>query len=148
MKEKWREVVGFEGKYKVSDEGNIWSCYQKKKMRLTKHLGYYSVLLQKEGRFFRKRTSRLVYEAFVGPIPIGLQIDHIDRNRENNSIANLRCVNGFENQFNRIARRTIKKGNRWGYATRINGKLHLKSGFKTESEAHAACEKMRSSISR
>ena len=107
------------------------------------HLGYLSVVLYKNDVGRRKRISRLVYEAFVGLIPDKMQVDHIDRNRANNSVQNLRCVNSFENQFNRSARRTFKKGNRWGYATRIMGKLYQKSTFLTEDEAHIACEHIR-----
>ena len=143
MNEEWKDVVGYEGKYKISSTGKVWSNSHKKEMALQSHLGYYSVILQKDKTMARKRVSRLVYEAFREPIPKGLQVDHIDRNKKNNNVENLRCVTAFENQFNREARRTFPKGKGWGYATRILGKLHIGSGFVTEEDAHSACEKLR-----
>lgn len=143
MNEEWKDVVGYEEKYKVSSTGKVWSISHKKEMTLQSHLGYYSVILQKDKTMARKRVSRLVYEAFREPIPKGLQVDHIDRNRKNNNIENLRCVTALENQFNREARRTFPKNKGWGYATRIFGKLYLGSGFATEEEAYQACEKCR-----
>lgn len=44
-----------------------------------------------------KRIHRLVYEAFAGKIKSGLQIDHIDGNKHNNVISNLRQVTHSEN---------------------------------------------------
>ena len=35
-----------------------------------------------------------------GPIPEGMQIDHIDQNKFNNRIENLRLVDGFDNHRN------------------------------------------------
>lgn len=40
---------------------------------------------QRAGRRVRRRAHRFAYELFVGPIPDGLEIDHLCRNR--------RCVN-------------------------------------------------------
>ena len=42
---------------------------------------------------------RLVYETFNGPIPEGLKIDHIDGNRTNNALSNLRLVTQSENMY-------------------------------------------------
>lgn len=39
----------------------------------------------------------LVYKTFVGPVPDGYHIDHIDRNRLNNNIFNLRIIPAYEN---------------------------------------------------
>jgi hypothetical protein len=50
-------------------------------------------------------VHRLVYEAFKGEIPEGLEIDHIDRNKHNNSPDNLRLVTRSEN-----LRNTDRKG--------------------------------------
>ena len=46
-------------------------------------------------------VHRLVYEAFKGEIPDGLEIDHINRNRRNNNPDNLRVVTRSENNRNR-----------------------------------------------
>lgn len=40
---------------------------------------------------------RLVYETFIGPIPNGMKIDHIDGNRANNNAVNLRLVSQSDN---------------------------------------------------
>lgn len=46
-------------------------------------------------------VHKLVYEAFKGEIPEGLEIDHIDRNKHNNSPDNLRVLTHKENMGNR-----------------------------------------------
>lgn len=43
---------------------------------------------------------RLVWETFKGEIPEGMVIDHIDGNRSNNSLSNLRLVTQSENMDN------------------------------------------------
>ena len=43
------------------------------------------------------RVHRLVYMAYIGPIPSGKVIDHIDGNTSNNNLSNLRCVTQAEN---------------------------------------------------
>jgi len=40
---------------------------------------------------------RLVYETFNGPIPDGMKIDHIDGDRSNNALSNLRLVTQSDN---------------------------------------------------
>ena len=46
-------------------------------------------------------VHRMVYEAFKGEIPEGMEIDHIDRNKHNNNPDNLRVVTRAENIANR-----------------------------------------------
>ena len=55
------------------------------------------------------RLHRLILEAFVGPCPIGLECDHIDRNRSNNHINNLRWVTKVVNQSNRKEYKNSRK---------------------------------------
>ena len=46
-------------------------------------------------------THRYIYELFYGTIPDGMDVDHIDGNKGNNKIANLRLLNRADNAFNR-----------------------------------------------
>lgn len=55
--------------------------------------------------FCHKRLNRLVYELFVGKIPEGYVIDHIDTNPSNNRLDNLRAVTPKENQNNPLTRK-------------------------------------------
>ena len=64
------------------------------------------------------------------------QIDHIDRNRINNNINNLRVVDSKENQWNRDVKGyfwTHKRG--WRVQLMVNGKAIYGGTFKTEEEA-------------
>ena len=87
--------------------------------------------------------SRLVYIYFYGEIPHGLQIDHIDRDRLNDKIENLRLVTHVQNNQNKSIRSDNKSGvtgvswnkARQKYVARItkNGK-HIHLGFFSELE--------------
>ena len=61
---------------------------------------YWYVGLMHNGIKKDYRVHRLVYRAFVGEIPDGMVIDHIDGNRNNNNVHNLRCVTPSENKQN------------------------------------------------
>ena len=66
--------------------GNIQSC------------GYRLITLNEIGLIKKGMlVHRLVYECFHGPIPDGMQINHIDSNRQNNCINNLESVTPSEN---------------------------------------------------
>ena len=84
---------------------------------------------------------RVVYEFANGPISEGLEIDHIDRNRSNNFLSNLRVVTSQQNKWNR----TNAKGccydetrQLWLAYIKLNGKMKNLGRFKTESEARQA----------
>lgn len=46
------------------------------------------------------KVHRLVYMTFVGEIPEGMQVDHINGDASNNNLDNLRCVSPKENSNN------------------------------------------------
>ena len=61
-------------------------------------------------------VHRIVYETFVGEIPQGYQIDHINTIKDDNSLENLRCVTHAENNKNPLTRKhrsESQKGNTW-----------------------------------
>ena len=45
------------------------------------HIGYLSVKLSNDKRYKNAYVHRLVYMTFVGPIPKGMQINHINHNK-------------------------------------------------------------------
>lgn len=80
-------------------------------------IGDHAACLHKKGYFHVKikgqsfREHRLIWHMLVGEIPKGKQIDHINGNRNDNRIENLRLVTNRENSQNkRSAMNTSKTG--------------------------------------
>jgi len=106
--------------------------------------GYYAVNLYNENGYKRCRIHRLVAEHFIPKVEGKELIDHIDRNKTNNHISNLRWCNKSENSINTGMRKDNTTGykniiwdkNRNKYRVQIkrNGKNHMKR-FKTLEEA-------------
>ena len=103
MNERWLPVVGFEGRYEVSDMGQVrgLSKYSNHKGNSLKCMinnhGYPFVWLYKDGKQFSKRPHILVMRAFVGPAPEGMQVNHIDCDKLNPRLDNLEYVTAKEN---------------------------------------------------
>ena len=73
--------------------------------------GYRTVrLADREGNHRQFYVHRLIYTVFVGEIE-GYEIDHIDGNRSNNNLNNLRAVTHTENCKNPISIEKYKKAN-------------------------------------
>ena len=105
--ETWKDVVGYEGLYKVSDKGNVYSVARKDSIgrklggRILKPCydrdGYLVVNLCKNGVLKRKYIHRLVAEAFL-PNPEGLpQVNHRDEIKDNNNVENLEWCDSKHN---------------------------------------------------
>lgn len=112
IKEEWRPVVGYDGLYEVSNLGRVKSYWNGNKKILKPYKannGYLQVSLCKDGIKSTWLVHRLVYEAFYGTIPAEMEIDHIDTNRQNNSVDNLRCVTHRENQNNQSTLNRLKE---------------------------------------
>lgn len=108
MTEIWKPVPQFEGVYSVSNLGRVKSVD-----RITadgrfvkgKHIkpvkrpdGYLQISRYKgNGKMRIELIHRLVAKAFLGEPPKGYVVDHIDRNRANNNIENLRYIPKPEN---------------------------------------------------
>lgn len=59
--------------------------------------GYLLVQLYKDKKYKQLLIHRLVVEAFIGPIPKGMQVNHIDENKKNNCLSNLEIVSPKQN---------------------------------------------------
>lgn len=87
--ERWAWAPDYEGLYRVSDNGDVWSA-----PRATtrggnlKHVigttGYHWVTLTKNGEQRRFQLHRLMLMAFVGPCPEGQEARHLDGDPANN----------------------------------------------------------------
>ena len=88
--------VSFNENYIVSKDGEVANLKTCKKLQGTPRKGYLRISIG--GKNYS--IHRLVWEAFNGPIPNGYYIDHIDGDRSNNSISNLRIVTQSENMKN------------------------------------------------
>jgi hypothetical protein len=104
---EWRDVVGYEGLYKVSDKGDVWSVERVDKMgrpsggrmlKPQKHpKGYLFVNLWKEGDFKSILIHRLIAETFIPNMGNKPEVNHIDSNKKNNSVENLEWSSRSEN---------------------------------------------------
>lgn len=100
--------------------------------------GYKKVYLFKKGYLLH----RLIWIFFNGDISDGFQIDHIDGDKSNNRIENLRMATKNQNMWNRKAKGYRIKGNRFEVQLRHFGKYIHVGTFKTEDEAKEAyCKK-------
>ena len=85
---------------------------------------------------------RVIWEMHNGPIPKGMCIDHIDRDRANNKLENLRCVSYGDNLKNSECYENAAgfSERQWGFEARIrkDGKLHHLGTFKNQNEAREA----------
>ena len=119
-KHKLKEIPGFEDYY-ASEDGTIWSTKISPRYNSTGQLRlvrprvhpsgylYYGLFIGKgpdKQRLWR-RGHRLVYATFIGDIPYydrkgkQLDVDHINQDMHDNSLANLRLVTHSENCKNR-----------------------------------------------
>jgi hypothetical protein len=112
--EKWSPVFGYQGLYEVSNLGRVRSVdrininrngirrtLRGRMLRLSiDGEGYAQVSLLRGGREKKVRVHRLVAQSIMlnaDDLPV---VDHIDRNRTNNNITNLRWASFAQNRAN------------------------------------------------
>lgn len=103
MRQKWAPVRGFEGEYKVSNTGKVYSLKSKKELYFSRsgYGGYYTVQLSSKKKGIKNKhymVHRLVYEAFVRPLLPNEEINHVDRDRNNNNLSNLVAMDKTEHR--------------------------------------------------
>lgn len=98
--EEFRKIDGFEN-YEISNFGNVRNVKTGNIIKSSNNRGYRILNLKKGDKLLTVQIHRLIAKTFI-PNPNNKPfIDHIDNNRSNNSIDNLRWCSNQENQFNK-----------------------------------------------
>jgi hypothetical protein len=95
------------------------------------------------GKYNNSTVHRMVCDAFIGPIPPEMEVNHIDMNTLNNRIENLEYVTHRENNIKRFVgkkRGVVKYRGSWKaqFWDGENGRLIYIKSFKNKEEAYAA----------
>ena len=157
--EIWKDIPEWEGYYQVSNLGRVKSLSRtvngkenkpiKRKERVLKPApipsGYLSVVLCRFGTRKTELVHALVASAFLGYERRGRELvcDHIDENKLNNNLSNLRVITLRENTARSTSKKLTgafwhKRLNKWQSSISINNKtIHL-GYFDTEIEANEA----------
>ena len=116
MVEIWKDIKGYEGLYQVSNWGNVRSLDRYKKTKnnsfsfihgqllkqYVTNRGYLNVYLYSNGKNKFFSIHRLVATHFLKNKENKPQVDHIDYNKFNNHVDNLRWCSASENMRNEI----------------------------------------------
>lgn len=108
--EQWRDVVGYEGLYRVSNYGNVFSVRKDRLLKTeTTNKGYLRVCLRKDGKEKHLKVHRLVANAFI-PNPNNYpQVNHKDEVKTNNCAFNLEwCTNDYNAHYGTRNERVAK----------------------------------------
>lgn len=132
MTEEWRPIPGYEGRYDVSDHGNVRSWIPYRSLPLprlrtqTQDRGYFSVMLyDAQGAHRLRRVHQLVALAFHGPPPFpDAEVRHLDGTRDNNRAGNLLYGSRSENALDSVRHGT-------NFHTR---KTHCPKGHEFDAE--------------
>ena len=145
MSAEWLPVVGFEDRYRVSDDGQVMVLAAAGRGRFNAdrvlkpgrgQRGYLQVLLYpgNGAKAACRMVHHLVLEAFIGPRPDGALGLHKDDNRLNNNVGNLRWGSTADNTLDQVRNGLHNHG----------GKTHCKWGHELSGDNLIVTAKQRS----
>ena len=92
----WKRYPEFPN-YWVNKDGTIVNEKTRKILIPSERNGYLRVNFFYNKNSYKRSLHKVLYETFNGPIPEGMLVDHIDGNRSNNALYNLRLVTQSDN---------------------------------------------------
>lgn len=111
--------------YCVGDDGSYWTCRKRRGRKPSTMIeewtrkafgvgrgNYLLATLYSRGRKLSKPVHRLVLETFIGPPPEGCVCRHLNGNRQDNRLSNLRWGTPSENAEDRRMHGTMPMGER------------------------------------
>ena len=138
---KWKKIDfidGFENLYEVSNTGSIKRTDSQRELKPTLNTyGYLTVHLSNKKKKKRVFVARMVAMAFIPNPENKPEVDHIDTNRKNNDVSNLRWVTKYENMHNPITESrclVIHKNNKHGDKGYRDDILKLRNQGKSYKE--------------
>lgn len=159
MKEEWRDIPGYEGQYQVSNIGRVRSAgysytdtkgrnWNRKPRILSPILNSYGYYAIRVGLGCNRKSfliHRLVAVAFIPCVDGKDCIDHIDGDRTNNFVDNLRwCTKKGNSQFP-LARANYAKG-QIGRNLSEETKRKIAEGHKGKPLAESTIAKLKSRV--
>jgi len=146
--ENWRLIDGYDN-YEISSHGRCRNNQTSRILKLGVNIhGYLKVNLRKDNIPKTCSIHRLVAEAFLENPLNKKSVDHIDNNRKNNMLSNLRWATSKENCANRSKRENTsssykgvsfnKEKQKWLVQLRTNGKKYHIGYFNNEQDAARA----------
>lgn len=115
MKEQWKDITGYEGFYKVSNCGRVKSLkrattYERILKQVSNTDGYFVVTLSKKGKIKSERINRLVAGEFITNTENKREVNHIDGDKKNNKLNNLKWSTRIENAQHASDNNLYKRG--------------------------------------
>ncbi|EKN4745018.1 NUMOD4 motif-containing HNH endonuclease [Yersinia enterocolitica] len=144
--EEWKPVLGYEGRYEISNLGRVRTLstyrinyFHKVLHTFTQNKGYqYITLRNVKGGRKTFAIHRLVLEAFVEPCPDGKQVAHWNGDPSDNRVENLRWATSKENIADRARHGRTAFGERAGSA-KLDRKA-VKTIKRLNKSGLSACE--------
>lgn len=106
--EEWRDIPGYEGVYRISDQGRIMRIKSGPGARpglilkpYVRPDGYHNITLWSDNVSHKYYIHRLVLVAFLGPPPPNHEVNHKDGCKSNNCLDNLEWMERSANMFHR-----------------------------------------------
>jgi len=122
--------------YSVDEMGTVYSRKGRVLKGSVNNIGYKQIFAYRDckqtGSYL---VHRMVWETFKGSVPDGYVVDHINMDKLDNRLENLRLLTFQQNLLNRVAKNYCLVNGKWIVKMRQFGKVKYLGSFPTEEEA-------------